>query len=499
MRSKMGLLVAVAIFCTFLGTEAHRRSTFGNYSSTESLMQMRCHVKCLDKPPNICNMNTCMEQLRTMPKFGMCPPIPMEDEHLTPCRDACHGADWRCPDAQKCCRQSCGGNVCTRPMGVDRNAFLPPMPYNLQLKEKRPGVRTVEISWEIRVVINRTSLFDFLIEGRSHVGPYFSDHKLGPWNGFPVQPIYDIKYRDVKVERKRHVGNIKLRPGRWYQFRVAAVNENGTRGYSSYSIPFQLTENVRLVPPPQNLTFGTFRIEKNSTISTIVAWKAPEGEKIPITKYKISWFLRGKRRMLPNNQSTVPQSVKFVEIGNLQPNAIYCVHVQAIAGVGKNRSKSRRETKLLNTTIPGSFILNTLDSPPSLVTTSLWTVPQDGMMGKLEHGLRHTGHGITMRYLATKLGELIVKASWPGKPHESYSIDLCRGKHCLDNPDTGEYRSVKTHVNFLEFINLKFSTLYSIRLRATNHASGRHYNTLRTFSTPLCENFRRKHGLSIPC
>lgn len=38
----------------------------------------------------------------------------------------------------------------------------------------------------------------------------------------------------------RTVGQVKLRPGRWYQFRVAAVNSNGTRGYSNYSQEFQL-------------------------------------------------------------------------------------------------------------------------------------------------------------------------------------------------------------------------------------------------------------------
>lgn len=38
----------------------------------------------------------------------------------------------------------------------------------------------------------------------------------------------------------RTVGHVKLRPGRWYQFRVAAVNVNGTRGYSNYSQEFQL-------------------------------------------------------------------------------------------------------------------------------------------------------------------------------------------------------------------------------------------------------------------
>ncbi|XP_055697778.1 anosmin-1 [Phlebotomus papatasi] len=505
MRSKMGLLsrIAVAIFCTILSCEvamvgAHRRSTFGNYSTTDNLMMMRCQLKCLDKPPNICNIEACLQQMRITPKLGICPEMPNENEDIRQCRDQCHGTDWRCSDAQKCCHYSCA-NICIKPMGVDRSPLLPPVPYNLGVKEKRPGVRTVQISWEVRMHINRTAPIIFFVEGRSHTGNVYMDQKLGPWTFFPVQPIYDIKHPEVKVDRKTHVGNLKLRPGRWYIFRVAAVNENGTRGYSSYSSPFQLTENVRLIPPPQNLTFGRLHIAKNSTIYTVVSWNAPDVDKHPITKYKISWFLRGRRKSLPLNQSIVPQSIKSVELANLQPNSVYCVQVQAISGIGKHRSKSRRETRLLNTTIPGSFILAALDSPPSLMTTSIWTSLQDGMVGKLEHRHRNSGHSITMRYLATKLGEMIVKASWAGNPHESYSVDLCRGKHCLDNPETGEFRSVKTHNNSLEFLNLRFATLYSIRLRVTNHAIAKHHNFVRTFSTPLCENFRRKHSLTIKC
>ncbi|GAB0100484.1 Anosmin-1 [Sergentomyia squamirostris] len=506
----MGIILQIALtlfFCAILSgkvvkIEAQRRSTFGNYSTTDSLMMIRCQIKCLDKTPNTCDPNACVKEMKVSSKFGSCPIIRKEDEHLLPCRDNCYGLDWRCSDALKCCRHSCG-SLCIKPGGIERYPFLPPTPYNLQLKEKRPGVRTVEIFWDIRLHINRTAPIVFLLEGRSYVGRFFSEKKLGPWTAFPVQPLYDMKYREIKVERKRHVGHLKLRPGRWYQFRVASVNENGTRGYSSHSTPFQLTENVRLVPPPQNLTFGPLHIANNSTISTELLWKAPDGEKYPITKYKISWFLRGKRKSLPINQSTVPQSVTSMKLGNLQPNSVYCVQVQAISGVGKNRSKSRRETRLLNTTISESYVLASLDPVHTLVTPSVWTVLQDdaGILGKLEHHrTRQTGHSITMRYLATKQGDMIVKASWMGNPQDSYSIELCRGKHCLDNPDSGEYRSVKAHTaTSIEFVNLKFGTLYSIRLRVTNLLMGKYYTVVRTFSTPLCKNFRQKHFLTIKC
>lgn len=39
---------------------------------------------------------------------------------------------------------------------------------------------------------------------------------------------------------------VTLKIGRWYEFRVAAVNENGTRGYSVPSEPFQLNESQKM-------------------------------------------------------------------------------------------------------------------------------------------------------------------------------------------------------------------------------------------------------------
>lgn len=44
----------------------------------------------------------------------------------------------------------------------------------------------------------------------------------------------------------RFSANLKLRPGRWYKFRIAAINENGTRGYSENSHVFQLKERKAL-------------------------------------------------------------------------------------------------------------------------------------------------------------------------------------------------------------------------------------------------------------
>lgn len=41
---------------------------------------------------------------------------------------------------------------------------------------------------------------------------------------------------------------VRLRLGRWYEFRLAALNEHGIRGYSTPSSRFQLKESTFLRP-----------------------------------------------------------------------------------------------------------------------------------------------------------------------------------------------------------------------------------------------------------
>lgn len=89
-----------------------------------------------------------------------------------------------------------------------------------------------------------------------------------------------------------------VKPERWYQFRVAAINENGTKGFSEPSQPFQLSHGPREPDPPRNLTFDTLQYQ-NGTVNGIIRWKPPVSSDLPIQKYKVYWSerLQGFRAM----------------------------------------------------------------------------------------------------------------------------------------------------------------------------------------------------------
>lgn len=55
-----------------------------------------------------------------------------------------------------------------------------------------------------------------------------------------------VKYKIIFVHF-RISSILALKIGRWYEYRVAAVNQNGTRGYSQTSKPFQLNESKKKI------------------------------------------------------------------------------------------------------------------------------------------------------------------------------------------------------------------------------------------------------------
>lgn len=228
-------------------SQALRESLISQSSTQEYIMRIQCQAKCLMSPTKLCH-EQCLVDLKFGKKCGTCPrrnlttgtpsnnaTTWMEDN----CIDTCSNWDYNCPEAEKCCPTACG-SVCQRPSDVDRIKVLPPMPKYLSLMESQS--RKVELCWNL--LSNKNKTVFFVIEGRSHPGSVFAPHKLNDWSIFEGQPRYDHVYWDRQREIARRCCFIhKVKPGRWYQFRVASLNENGTRGFSEPSGEIQLKEH----------------------------------------------------------------------------------------------------------------------------------------------------------------------------------------------------------------------------------------------------------------
>lgn len=68
-----------------------------------------------------------------------------------------------------------------------------------------------------------------MLEERHHLGRFYNEPLLGEWH-----PIHSSRKTSIDIK------NI-IKPGYWYQFRLAAVNVHGTKGFSEESEGFKLT------------------------------------------------------------------------------------------------------------------------------------------------------------------------------------------------------------------------------------------------------------------
>lgn len=130
---------------------------------------------------------------------------------------------------------------CQNPIGLSKVRGLPPVPVHVILRDAGRSIRMAEIQWDLAVEEEDSSATYYVVESRHHIGISFAERKLeNDWQNHKATMVYEIKRTG---NLKRFVGELKLKPGRWYQVRVAAVNEKGTRGYSTISKEFQLSRS----------------------------------------------------------------------------------------------------------------------------------------------------------------------------------------------------------------------------------------------------------------
>lgn len=269
----------------------------------------------------------------------------------------------------------------------------------------------------------------FVIEGRYHLGSVFASHKLSDWTIFHAHPRYDHVLRlpesTREIARRWCFILKKIKPGRWYQFRVASVNEHGTRGFSKHSTEFQLKDvrggskvhyldtidanklyiyslclGHKYPKPPQDLTIGPVHSDRQnaSLLSATLKWTQLRTQSIPIDKYKIFWsrHLPGVINSISMQHAAVLEPQRHFELRHLVPDSTYYIQVQSISVFGQKRLRSKKTSVTLNTTALEAAV-------PSLSS---------------HLHVRHLSSKSTssplvrLRFLVSKANELVVKVHW---------------------------------------------------------------------------------------
>lgn len=143
---------------------------------------------------------------------------------------------------------------------------LPPVPQDVKVIEGRRK-RTIHIEWDQKIVAPQVTIF--VIEERHHTGRQFNPKRLSSWDLCSRTDKYSQTLKNY------------AKPGRWYQFRVAAVNENGTQGFSEPSLPFILS-----------ISKSTWKLQ----ISEIIYWEKLKNFQAPNHQRRLKmlqWDLYG--------------------------------------------------------------------------------------------------------------------------------------------------------------------------------------------------------------
>uniref|UniRef100_A0A915EXU9 Anosmin 1 n=1 Tax=Echinococcus canadensis TaxID=519352 RepID=A0A915EXU9_9CEST len=262
---------------------------------------------------------------------GECPipGVPASEEeaglfrlHSPLCRKLCVDDASCLHPLQKCCAFGCNRN-CTMPIYSEAVPLLPPRP-SLQPVREKPG--TIQISWggtyanfsrDHRPLV-------FILQTRFCICKSFTEEQASPWQTLLMA---------VKTEATVDT----FEPGHKYQFRLAAVSTQGSRGFGPASRPYPLSPSRP--QPPRNVTATKWRIHPNGEVSVRLSWTQPESTDLPLINYSVSWALDSgyptatSGKPLKDLGAPFMQSVQTkdseITINSLRPGSSYKVQVTA--------------------------------------------------------------------------------------------------------------------------------------------------------------------------
>ncbi|XP_055022091.1 anosmin-1a [Boleophthalmus pectinirostris] len=409
-------------------------------------------------------------------KQGQCPGPDRAQGFDAACVQSC-AHDHDCPKARKCCSNGCG-QTCQNPDQIYAGVPLKPR-RELMFREEASG--EVEVRWSGRSGVSVDPVV-YVLQRR--------------WN-FGIQPSEDsaTSWEEVAQTSSPRL-LVRLRPGRWYQFRVSAVNSQGSRGFTPPSKHVHSSTEPSPPPPPSHLQVSNLTFGPGRSASVRIIWEPPVDpdqvqdssleQRIPVQFYSVSWSWTSEepkpgtkpRPAEKKRRKTVRES--SVSLWSLRQNRTYSVEVQAVSFWRQNLLKSKKSTiqfsthaPLLRSFLPESF-LN--------VGTPFY---QDG--------------------------ELRVHLYWKKDSSTEFYKVQWSPEHCSHNL-TKEMQKIVTEESFVSLSGLLFSCKYRVVLQKVQTKTGSkskpeieswsgsksEYET-RTFLTPSCSVVQAKSVKPIDC
>uniref|UniRef100_A0A673MT22 Fibronectin type-III domain-containing protein n=1 Tax=Sinocyclocheilus rhinocerous TaxID=307959 RepID=A0A673MT22_9TELE len=260
-----------------------------------------------------------------------------------------------------------------------------------------------------------------------------------------------------------------VRPSRWYQFRVAAVNVHGTRGFTAPSKHFRSSRDPSPPPAPSGLSVSNITVGPDGLLTVRISWTLPAEPDLPVHHYKIywSWTIPGK--------SLARSSV---DLEGLQANSSYSVEVQAVSYWGQIRLKSSKASVQFNTQ------LHNQTSADKLTDSNICA----DFIQSLEVGTPYYQDAqLQVRIYWKKRGDAAVN-----RYHVQWMPEYCSYNR------SGAPQKSLTQENFINLPGLLFSCKYRVTVHMLS-AKRRSKDESISFLTPSCATLQSKSVKPIAC
>ncbi|XP_068164984.1 anosmin-1a [Antennarius striatus] len=386
-------------------------------------------------------------------KQGRCPPQDRASGFAAACVESCDH-DGECPAQRKCCSNGCG-HTCQPPKDPFKGAPLRPRKA-LTFEELSSG--QLELRWSSRFNVSAEPVV-YVLQRRWNYGIQPSEDSATPWQEVAQTTDQGARLSDI-------------RPGRWYQFRVAAVNAHGTRGFTTPSRHVHASRDPSSPQAPTalrvaNMTFGPGRV-----VSARLQWGVTPDQDVPVHHYRVSWSWTaaggGSASSLTKRRKTVRET--SVELDSMRSNRSYSVEVQAVSYWGQMQLRGPRAVLRFSTR-----------SKPE-------TRPRSSTDALLDVG--------TPFY---QDGQLQVHVYWQSSMDPSVEFYRIRwGPESCGHNQTRPMEKTTTQENFVSLQGLMFSCRYRVLLQPVSKKS-RPPTETTSFSTPPCEAIQAKSPRPLTC
>ncbi|XP_068445981.1 anosmin-1b isoform X2 [Clinocottus analis] len=492
-------------------------------------------------PPKSCEKQTeCVTSREFLTSLrssrqGDCPPPQRATGFAAACVESC-SLDQHCPSPRKCCSNGCG-HTCQAPANLYKGVPLKPRREMSFLEDSEGRVKVVWVS-KFNVSVEPVV---YMLQSRWNIGIHPSEDHASPWTTVAMTLSEDVVLSD-------------LRPQRWYQFRVAAMNSHGSRGFTTPGKHYISSKDPSPPEPPINVRVsnqtldwtasqpGTERSGASGGVTVFLRWEPPREGDLPVHNYRITWTSRHAHTVhkqshtlhmhtVHNNMHTRPTHSRTPEqakkesnsrvtqgaqcelwLQGLLPATSYFLSVQTVAYWGQKRLKSPRAQIVFTTiTHTGEDFSNELPSSssssslPSLSSSSPSSsdLPLSSSLPRPESPLNPVAPGKLRLEVAAPHyhdDQLQVKVFWKWPPQGRQRrpgpyVLRWRPHTCSTNVTSAE-KTTTVQGTHHTITGLLFACKYRVAVvMKTDQGS----EAVAWVTTPTCSSIRVRGGKALSC